>query len=96
VPTLENPNTDDKIGVDMYARRDGDRIRLYWQNGQAFWTFYDIRKIARDLANCELTALERVIYHQVFADCINEIPIPRRLKRKVAMKLMEIQLDRTL
>jgi hypothetical protein len=80
----------------MYARKDGDKIRLFWTNGTVFWCFYNIRKIARDLANSELTALERIIYHQAWADCAKDIPVPKRLRSKVARKLLEIELDRTI
>ena len=80
----------------MYAKIDGKKIRIYWDTGKAFWVFYDLGKIARDLADSELTALERVVYHQAFADCAAQIPIPKRLKSKVARQLLEIQLDRTI
>jgi len=80
----------------MYARRDGDRIRLYWENGKPFFVFYNLRKIAKDLANSELTALERLVYHLAFQDCAKDIPVPERLKKKVARQLLEIQLDRTI
>jgi hypothetical protein len=80
----------------MYARRDGERIRVYCQDGSPFFTFYQVSTIAEQLVQSELTILERVLFKQVFEDCIGEIPIPRRLKKQVAMKLMEIELDKTI
>jgi len=80
----------------MYAKKDGDRIRIYCQDGTPFFVFYSISTIAKTLAQSELTILERVLFKQVFQDCINQIPIPARLKKRVAMKLLEIELDKTI
>lgn len=78
----------------MYAEKDGDKIRLFWDQGTPFFVFYNIRTIARDLARSELVAFERIVYKEAFRYYASEIPIPKRLRKRVAMKLMEIELDR--
>jgi hypothetical protein len=78
--------------VMMRAVIDGDRVRIYWNDGRLFFILYHVSRIARDFANSELSELERIIYEAVFRDCV--IPIPKKLKTKVAKQLMEIQLDK--
>ena len=80
----------------MRAVVDGDRVRIYFNDGRPFYTFYNINQMALELANSELTAVERIVYKEAFRCCRKKIPIPEGLKEKVHAKLLEIELDKAM
>jgi len=54
----------------MRAEVVGNRLRIYFDDGRLFYTFYDVSKIAQDLVNSELTMLERIVYKEAFRTAI--------------------------
>jgi len=80
----------------MRAEIDGNRLRIYFNDGRVFFTFYDLGSIARDLADCELTEVEKIVYKQAFKDCRKQIPVPSHLQTDVNKKMLEIELDKAM
>jgi hypothetical protein len=80
----------------MRAEVVGNRLRIYFDDGRLFYTFYDVSKIAQDLVNSELTMLERIVYKEAFRNCMDKIPIPGHLREEVLKKMMEIELDKVM